>query len=88
MVWLRGRSVLIPLLLQRHFLRNSNVMPDSASSDEPEREDAGLHVTSDPDRTEVEQPDTSGASEVPSLPFRVLLVSDLAPESSPDGVGL
>lgn len=64
--------------------QNSTVMPDSSASDEPEPEDPELRVTSDPDRTEVEQPDTSGAHEVSALPFRILLVSDLTPEASPE----
>ena len=59
-------------------------MPDSSASDEPESEDAGLRVSSDPDRTEFAQPDTSGAREGSGLPFRILLVSDLVPETSPE----
>lgn len=51
----------------------------AASNSDEER--VGLRVTSDPDRTEIEQPDTSGAREVPSLPFRLLLVSDLTPQT-------
>ncbi|MFB6232429.1 MAG: type VI secretion system contractile sheath domain-containing protein [Salinibacter sp.] len=60
---------------------------DDESQAEPSDADenrVGMRVTSDPDRTEVEQPDTSGAREVSSLPFRILLVSDLTPASSPD----
>lgn len=53
------------------------------ASDSDERR-VGMRVTSDPDRTEIEQPDTSGAREVPSLPFRILYVSDLTPSSTPD----
>jgi len=49
-----------------------------------ESNDVGMRVTSDPDRTEVEQPDPSGARERSSLPFRILLVSDLTPESDPE----
>ena len=61
-------------------------MDDDSHSDEPNADErqVGLHVSSDPDRTEVEQPDPSGAREVSGLPFRILLVSDLTPEASPE----
>ena len=61
-------------------------MDDDSHSDEPNADErqVGLHVTSDPDRTEIEQPDTTGAREVSGLPFRILLVSDLVPEASPE----
>ena len=61
-------------------------MDDDSHSDEPNADErqVGLHVSSDPDRTEVEQPDPSGAREVSGLPFRILLVSDLVPSSTPD----
>ncbi|WP_119841636.1 type VI secretion system contractile sheath domain-containing protein [Salinibacter ruber] len=58
-------------------------MSDSSSSDAPEEGEAEIRVTSDPDRTEIEQPDRS-ARERSSMPFRILLVSDLAPESAPE----
>lgn len=50
--------------------------PHSDASNSNEKR-VGLHVTSDPDRTEGEPPDTPGAREASSLPFRILLVSDL-----------
>ena len=61
-------------------------MEDDSHSDasDSEEKEVGLHVSSDPDRTEVEQPDTSGAHEGSALPFRILLVSDLTPEASPE----
>jgi len=59
-------------------------MDDTSSESDDESKDVGMQVTSDPDRTEFEQPDPSGARERSSLPFRILLVSDLAPESDPE----
>ncbi|PSQ90913.1 MAG: hypothetical protein BRD57_05750 [Proteobacteria bacterium SW_6_67_9] len=59
-------------------------MNDSSSNSDAESSEVGMHVSSDPDRTEVEQPDPSGAREVSGLPFRILLVSDLTPEASPE----
>lgn len=52
----------------------------SESSSEEKR--VGIHITSDPDRTEVEEPETFGAREQSSMPFRILLVSDLVPQAS------
>lgn len=40
-----------------------------------------MHIRSDPDRTEVEHPNPSGAREQSALPFRLLLVSDLQPQN-------
>lgn len=59
-------------------------MDDASQSAESssEKKQVGMHITSDPDRTEVEQPETFGAREIPSLPFRILLVSDLAPQAA------
>lgn len=54
--------------------------PSEESRSESKR--VGMHITSDPDQTEIEQPKTFGAREVPSLPFRILLVSDLMPQAS------
>ena len=61
-------------------------MEDDSHSDasDSEEKEVGLHVSSDPDRTEIEQPYTSGAREVSGLPFRILLVSDLVPGASPE----
>ena len=53
--------------------------PDESRTDEPS---IGMHITSDPDRTEIEQPETFGARERASAPFRILLVSDLVPQRS------
>ncbi len=53
---------------------------ESRSASKP----VGMRITSDPDRTEIEQPETFDAREVSSLPFRVLLVSDLTPQAYPD----
>jgi type VI secretion system protein ImpB len=60
------------------------VMNDSSSNSDAESSEVGMHVSSDPDRTEIEQPDPSGTREEASLPFRILLVSDLTPEASPE----
>jgi type VI secretion system protein ImpC len=44
-----------------------------------------MSITSDPDRTEIEQPDTHKSREESFLPFRMLLVSDLTPQApAPD----
>jgi len=62
-------------------------MEESEHSEKSEREEQqiGMRITSDPDRTDIEQPRTFGAREKSSLPFRILLVSDLLPElPSPD----
>lgn len=56
-----------------------------AGASDSNEQGVGLRVTSDPDRTEIEQPDTAGAREVPSLPFRMLLVSDLTPQAPGPG---
>lgn len=50
-------------------------------NDSPRR-DIGISLTSDPDVTRIDQPQTSGARPVVDLPLRMLLVSDLAPQNS------
>jgi type VI secretion system ImpB/VipA family protein len=64
--------------------KNGSIMPDASTPDDSEQEEPRLHVTSDPDRTETEQPHTSGARGVSGLPFRILLVSDLVRGASPE----
>ena len=49
---------------------------DSRADEQP----IGMHITSDPDRTEIEQPETFGAREHATAPFRILLVSELVPQ--------
>ena len=58
-----------------------NGAPNNADD---ESNEVGMYVSADPNRTETEQPHTSGAREVSGLPFRILLVSDLVPSSTPD----
>ena len=48
-----------------------------------ESKPVGMRITSDPDHTEIEQPETFDAREMSSLPFRILLVSDLTPHAYP-----
>lgn len=55
---------------------------DQSSELSSETKRVGLRITSDPDRTEIEQPETSGAREQAVMPFRVLLVSDLVPHAA------
>lgn len=59
-------------------------MGDAPSGSDSDSNEVGMQITSDPDRTEIEQPQTAGAREGPSLPFRLLLVSDLVPTSPPE----
>ena len=59
-------------------------MDDPPQPDEPRADEQpiGMRVTSDPDRTDIEQPETFGARERATAPFRMLLVSDLTPQRS------
>ena len=59
-------------------------MEDSSGASGAENKPVGMRITSDPDRTEIEQPETFEARESTALPFRMLLVSDLTPQSSRD----
>lgn len=56
-------------------------MEDTSGASRSQKKQVGMRVTSDPDRTEVEQPETFAARESASLPFRMLLVSDLTPQA-------
>ena len=58
-------------------------MEDSSGASRSEKKQVGMRITSDPDRTEIEQPETFEARESASLPFRMLLVSDLTPQAPP-----
>jgi hypothetical protein len=58
-----------------------NGAPNNADD---ESNEVGMHISAGPNRTEIEQPHTSGAREVSGLPFRILLVSDLVPGASPE----
>lgn len=44
----------------------------------------GFHISSDPDETRVEQPETQEAREAVQLPLRLLLAADLVPQQNVD----